>query len=397
MIFSLILLAGLIAFGAWFYVASRPRPAVVVRRDIVGLVPVNGELAVPPSKRATVVSPFRAPVEKVDATVGSLVRRGDVLVELSFPSAQVALSQAKDAVKTAEIAYTNAKDQYDASVNATKMHSEAPAQRTQTGEGANPHYDADASGSGAPAATDVQQPTAGRAVQDQALSQARADRDEALIPYQAQLDAARDALQQARSGAKIALIRAPITGTVLELNAQPGHEIGIDVKTPVATIVDLTALQVQAKLSPNQVGIAKPDTRVELEFNEIPNERFDGKVSKLTTEIGAGMGGLFKEEKYVAIIEFENRHGYVKPGMSPVLALETGEVKDVIAIPKDAVSRDDTGRPIVSVLRNGEWQQAVVETGLSDGHYLQVKSGLSEGETIQVRPNPLHVASLLDR
>src|SRR5207244_1256168 len=77
-----------------------------------------------------------------------------------------------------------------------------------------------------------------------AYDQAVADRDSALVPFASHRDAVRDAYQQVKSGAKMSQLRAPISGTVLALNAQPGQEVGADPKIPVATIVDLTKLQV---------------------------------------------------------------------------------------------------------------------------------------------------------
>ena len=49
---------------------------------------------------------------------------------------------------------------------------------------------------------------------------------EALAGTNLKVDAAREAYRQARAGARVGLIRTPIDGTVLALNAQPGQEVG---------------------------------------------------------------------------------------------------------------------------------------------------------------------------
>src|SRR2546421_11426219 len=102
--------------GAWAYFATRPRPAQVTERDIVALVSLNGEVVAPPSARADVMAPYRAPVDKVRTSVGSKVERGDVLVELSMPAVEIAADQAKANLKAAESAYADAKRQYDRSI-----------------------------------------------------------------------------------------------------------------------------------------------------------------------------------------------------------------------------------------------------------------------------------------
>jgi RND family efflux transporter MFP subunit len=235
--------------------------------------------------------------------------------------------------------------------------------------------------------------TAAQNAAAQALAQAQADRDAWLIPYQQQLEAARDFYRQVQSGAKLALIRAPIKGTVMALNAQPGKEVGVDAKVPVATIVNLDALKVQAKLSPDQVGVAKPGTPVLITFKDIPNKQFEGRVERITTQVVSKLAGLRKEEQYIALIDFKNDSGLAKPGMKPVVALKTGEVKNALAVPNEAIGTDPSGRPIVKALRNGKWQPVVVATGISDGQYTEIKDGLQPGETVQVVPNPLAAAT----
>src|SRR5689334_15919663 len=85
---GVIVLLLLVAGGVWVYRSTRPQPVMAARRDIVGGVAVPGAVIVPPSAQATVLPPWRAPVDKVEASVGQHVSRGDVLVRLSMPSVQ---------------------------------------------------------------------------------------------------------------------------------------------------------------------------------------------------------------------------------------------------------------------------------------------------------------------
>src|SRR5579871_5592057 len=98
-VIGLLIVAGL---GAWAWFATRPRPAIVTRRDIVGQIPLTGQILVPPSARADVPTPFRARVDRVAATVGERVRRGDVLVQLAVPDAQAYRDQTRAALRAAE-------------------------------------------------------------------------------------------------------------------------------------------------------------------------------------------------------------------------------------------------------------------------------------------------------
>jgi RND family efflux transporter MFP subunit len=407
----------LLGLGLWAYVSTRPEMASVGRRDIVASVPLSGEVMAPPLARADVAAPYRAPVARVYASVGDRVRRGDTLVELSFPSAQAAYEQARQAVKAAETAYANERRHDLAPVEAARKRlAEAraaeraargtavtpapatPPEAGTTGTPANTTAAPSSGTAGAPAnpapagpnpgvtirepAADLQQATANRVAAEQALRQAQEEMQGALAPYAQELEAARTRLQEAQSGRKMALVRAPIRGTILALNAQPGQEIGGDPKTPVATIVDLTALQVQAPMTQEQASSVRPGLPVTLTFDAVPGQSFTGQVSRITTR----PAGPLRGQEYVATIDFKNEHGLVKPDMKASASVRTGEARDVLAVPSDAVDQDAAGRPVVSVLRSGTWRQEVVERGLSDGRYTEIRSGLRPGETVRVTP-----------
>ena len=390
-----ILLIAAIAIGAWAYFASRPQPAKVVQRDIIGLVPLKGEIAVPPNAKADVYAPFQAPVEKVHVTVGAKVNRGDVLVELSYASADAAAEQARQNLKAAESAYANTKNQFDDSVvaaqrqldqaRAAERQARRPASTTFTPEGGAISVETPAAAESA---------AQSRIAAEQTLQQAKLDLEASLIPYKSQLEQAREMYEQARQGARIANIKAPISGTILALNVRPGEQIPEKQKDPVATIVDLGAIQVHAEMEPEQTGGVKPGTPVSLRFTEVPNKDFEGKVKQVTTRVDRKLAGLVKEQEYVAVVDFKNDEGLVKPGMKvQQVALKTGEVRNATAVPVEAVDQDKSGKPIVKAMRGGQWQTVVVDAGISDGEYVQIKSGLQPGETIQVTPNILRAAT----
>jgi len=209
------------------------------------------------------------------------------------------------------------------------------------------------------------------------LADAQRARTRALAPYQIALEQARESFNQAKSGAKLASIRTPISGTVLMLDVQPGQEVGTDREKPLAEVVDLEALEVHVAV-PAGMQVEEGDDFV-LAFKDVPGESFDGKVSKVVTVAGG-------DGQRTAIVQFSNEMGLVKPGMEATASMITGEVKNVVSVPSDAVDKDESGKPIVKVLKSGEWIPTVVEVGLSGGGYTEIKSGVDEGDTVQVTP-----------
>jgi multidrug efflux pump subunit AcrA (membrane-fusion protein) len=382
-IVALLAIAGL---AIWLSANRQPGTSTVARRDVLVSLPLEGSVMAPPTARADVMSPYAAPVAKVYASVGDRVRAGEVLVELSYPSAQAAYDQARRELKAAETDLANArqsqgdavataKQQLEAARSAERRARDAGTVGAQTGE-------AGAAVAGQAPAIDLGAATSSRIEAEQALLQAQADLNATLAPYQQRLQAAQEAFRDAQAGRKMAAIRAPIAGTVLALNARPGVQIG-DSKTPVATIVDLAELQVHAKLDPDDTNSVRAGTVVTLTLPELPGHSFEGKVTRLTTEPARTLQG----QRFVAVIEFKNTQGLVKPGWKATASARVAAARNVLAVPSDAIDRDKSDRPVVETLRSGRWQKVVVEPGLSDGRYTAIRSGLNEGETIKVTPD----------
>jgi multidrug efflux pump subunit AcrA (membrane-fusion protein) len=379
----------ILALGLWGYFATRPETNTVVRRDITVTLPLEGEVVAPPSARADIMAPYRAPVARVFASVGDRVSKGDVLVELSYPSAQAGYAQARQELQAARQAHQSARQQYDdALTEARKRLEQARATERQARQAASTTTSA-AAGAEPPAApaepaVSLSQATQARIDAEQAVLQAEADLEAALTPYQQRLEAAEAAFQAAQSGRKMAQIKSPIYGTVLALNARPGQEIGADAKTPVAVVVDLGDLQVHAPADANETAV-HPDAPVTFTLDKLPGQQFEGQVERVTSQPAKALQG----DRHLAIIEFENKEGLAKPEMKAHVEVIVSKTHDALAVPSDAVDRDASGRPTVQVLRNGRWQKVVVQPGLSDGQYTAIRSGLEANETIRVTPNLL--------
>lgn len=375
MIAAFAVLIVVIAAVVWAYQKQQPEPSKVSRQDITAYESLAGEAIAPPTDYAIVMAPYRAPVVKVYTTLGDVVSKGDVLVELEYASAQAYYEQARQAVQSAENAVSQSQRQRSVQIaEANKRVSDARAAEEAARSSNDPNL---------PLYTEA------RIQAEQDLAWILSDASY-LAPYQRQLESARQSLLDAQSGRKIAMIRSPISGTVLEINARPGKMVGEDEDKPVAVIVNLEALQVHAKMSAKQLSTIKVDFPAKLTFEkDIPDKEFDGKMIRITTDIEKKIGGLIEEREYIAIVAFKNDLGLVKPEMDAKVLVKVGEVKNVLAVPVDAVDKDEQGRPIVKVLKDGQWISTVVETGLSDGEYIEIKSGLDEGQTIQVTPSLL--------
>jgi multidrug efflux pump subunit AcrA (membrane-fusion protein) len=122
---------------------TSPTPVKVQRRDIVGYEFLNGDLVAPPEAQAVVYSAYQTPVEQVMTSIGQHVRKGEVLVKLSSPQAQVDYEQARAAVKSAEVALNTARAQAEAPVRQLRSQlTEARSRERQLRQSTDPSGDA---------------------------------------------------------------------------------------------------------------------------------------------------------------------------------------------------------------------------------------------------------------
>src|SRR5262249_34727810 len=161
-------------------------------------------------------------------------------------------------------------------------------------------------------------------------------------------------------------VRAPITGTVIALNAQPGKSVGQN-NAPVAVVADLSRLEVEAAMTPAQAAYVHPGLDTAINFATVPNHPFVGKVRRITTQADPNSAkGVLKGAQYVALVTFKNNDGLVKPNAAADVSVKLGEVKNALAVPVQAVTSDNNGKQTVKVLENGQWRAVAVHTGISD-------------------------------
>jgi len=382
-------LAALVAAGC-----TRSAPALAVKRDVVATLRLAGNVVAPPTAVYTAYPPYQTTVKKVDASVNEQVHKGDRLIELVIPSADQAVQAARANLRQAEAALAEAKRNDAATVraarqelNAARSEQRAADQSQSNSTNANPP--AADTGNGTAATTSSGTPAAGgsgpppavdRQAAAQAVAQAQAQGAASLAPLEEQVADARRALADAQAGREQGIIRSGITGTVIVLNAQTGKAVGQNRDTPLASVVNLRKLQVQAPLTPEQVAYAKVGTPVKLSTASVPNRLFDGRIVQVTTV--ADKSG--KVTSYMATIDFDNREHLVMPNQKAVASIELGAAHDVVAVPNGALQRDSSGKTVVQVLRNGHWVTTPVTVGLSDGAYTEIKRGIEAGEQVKV-------------
>ncbi len=202
------------------------------------------------------------------------------------------------------------------------------------------------------------------------LEQIRSDRDVA----RGELRVAQSRLAQNQDQIERTVIRAPFPGVVVERLMTPGERASDG--SNVVRLVDQEHLEVIARAPLAYYRYVKPGQRLSLTALD---ERAEGVV------------------RTVVAVGDENTHQFelrldLEPGRFPVgqtlrVAVPMDQVREVLAVPRDALVLRPEGISVFLVDANNTARQISVTTGIGAGDQIEVLGAVSAGDRVIIRGN----------
>lgn len=305
-----------------------------------------------PNRTARVLSPVQGRVTGVLVRLGDRVEQGQPVVTLESPDAEAAVAAFLLAQAT------------ERQARATLEKAEADRAR----------------------ATDLYQV---RAVAEKDLLSAQNDAAQARLG----LEGATAARQQAarklellglRSDAfrQAALVRAPISGKVLEINVVPGEyraavSFSTDTTAPLLIIADLSTVWVTADVPEPLLRLVHVGQPVAVSLVSFPDEVFNGSISR----IGDVLDPQTRTLKVT--VDLPNPGGRFRPEMFGSIR-QPGPRRPLPVLPADAVVLE-YGRPVVFVERApGRFERRPVATGARAESLVAITQGVQAGDRVVV-------------
>ncbi len=179
-------------------------------------------------------------------------------------------------------------------------------------------------------------------------------------------------------------ITAPFTGVVTEVNSKIGDEVTTGTKS--FRIDDLSKLIVIVDIPEVDINSIRVGQRAELIFDAILGKTYAGKVTEVAS-VGNDISGTVY---FTVKVELINADQQVRPGMTAAVNLVVNEVKEALTVPNRAI-RQENGKRIVYLLRNGALTPIEVEIGASSDTETQVLSGDLQVDDIVVLNPPFQI------
>ena len=168
---------------------------------------------------------------------------------------------------------------------------------------------------------------------------------------------------------------APVSGIAARIDATEGQYVSEG--SPLYRIERLDKIWVEADLYPKEAGLIKRGDLVDIVISGFENTKVKGKVTFLSPEYRAA------SQVITLRAEIKNPGGKFLPGMQAgVLISHSG--KRTIALPVDAVIRDEHGSHVWVLTPEGAYAARRVLTGFENSEKVEIISGLSEKENVVI-------------
>jgi len=348
--------AALLVFAAWSYLQNRAPVVTVASARAAGTGPVallNASGYVTPRRRATVAAKVTGRLDEVLVEEGMRVEAGQVLATLDDTDlrARLASAEAERDATRASLA--------DLEVNLANAERELRRAEQLRAEGI---FTAQAT--------------------DQARTAVESLRARMALVRE-QIRAADAKIEVARQDMENTIIRAPFSGMVVSKDAQRGEVVspmsagGGFTRTGIATIVDMTSLEIEVDVNESYIARVRRGQPVKAVLDAYPDWEIPATVRTIIPTAD-------RQKATVKVrIAFDKLDPRILPDMGVKVAFLGDQPEESVAagtvlVPRTAV-RDDAGQPVVFVYRNGSAERRAVSLGNIRGADQEITAGVSEG------------------
>lgn len=189
---------------------------------------------------------------------------------------------------------------------------------------------------------------------------------------------ARYSLENAQRALNNTQLRAPVSGTILSVNAEVGEAVGA---APLITLADLTASQVRFWVEESDLISVAPGNPVKIIFDALPDLVFSGKVARVDPAL-VTVGGTPAVQAW-ASIDLAQHPVKLLSGLTAEVEIIAGEAKGALLIPVQALRELAPGSYAVFVLKaDGQLELRPVTVGLRDFANAQILTGVAKGDVV---------------
>ena len=362
-------------------------------------------------------------IQKVYVSIGDSVKKGDTLATFDKSELQETLESAKEdlsdaktesahSISSAQSQLSEAQANYsDSKSSLARQVSDAKKDWTQAKKQAASLKKQLAKASNALEKKQLQEKlTTAREKVNQAKTSyenAVSNRKNTNAQNKSNISNAKDALYNAQSSAKKNIkeaqtqvdeasenlkkctITAPISGIITAANVESGD---IYTSGDMFQIDDTSSFTVSTTVDEYDISNVKVGQRVVILTEATDSDELEGKItfiapsttsSTQTNEnMEAASASTSSSEGYNVTVTLTGSDNRLKMGLTAKCSIILEEVKDVFAVPYDAIHKDPSGGAVIYVSDHQSKREISVTKGMESDYYVEISDDLSEGLSV---------------
>lgn len=350
---GVLFLAVLAWTGVVLYKKSQAKPVVYatatpVRTDIVRKTVATGSIV--PRQEVAIKPLVSGIVDRLEVEEGQMLKVGDLVARVRVVPDMGRLSDAESRINRARIALADAEREHG---RQQKLFAEGTVARSELDRA------------------------------EVALAQAR----EELAGARNEMDIVRTGTSERVAKASTTLIRATMSGTVLEVPVEVGNSViqanNFNEGTTVAAVADMSDMIFEGKVDESEVGKIRPGMELELTIGALPDQKIRATLEHIAPK-GIEEEGAIQFEIRAAV---ESRADlFLRANYSANADIVLDKRQDVLAIDEGLLQFDGQQAYVEVETGPQQFERRDVQTGLSDGIRIEIVSGLAETDKIK-NPN----------
>ena len=224
--------------------------------------------------------------------------------------------------------------------------------------------------------------------------------------FQAQIRQARASLRSDEAELGYTRIFAPMSGTVVAIDAREGQTLNAQQQTPlILRIANLSPMTVWAEVSEADIGHVKPGMQAYFTTLSGGNRRWASTVRQILpvppkplneasqgggSPASSGKSGSARVVLYTVLLDVDNTDQALMPEMTTQVFFVDNQARDVLLAPIVALqgSTDSDRQTARVVAKNGDIETRQIRTGISDRLRVEILEGLNEGDHLLIGPAP---------
>ncbi|MGB5647851.1 MAG: efflux RND transporter periplasmic adaptor subunit [Muriicola sp.] len=352
----IILLIIVIAFGGsmiYLYQKNAEDPVVyeteqAERRTIIKKTVATGSIL--PLEEVLIKPNISGVIEEVYVEGGDFVKSGDMIAKIKVVPNLNALNDAKNSIEDARITLEDQRRNFD---RQSELFSKGVVSKVD-------------------------------------LERAQVTYDQAKQGYSAankRYDIVQTGTTRGLSNAANTLIRATVSGMVLEVPVEVGNQViesnNFNEGTTIAAIADVDKMIFEGKVDESEVGKIRENLPLEITVGAIENKVFTAVLDYIAPKGKAENGAIQFEIKGTLN---KGDTVFIRAGLSANASIILARADSVLAIKEALVQFDtDTKKPFVEIATGDQqFTRKELELGISDGIYVEIKSGITAQDKIKI-------------